>query len=263
MRTYQEILDNINAQVALEPALSVYDNASQTSRFGLIKRCIALAQYIQEGVIWNIFDKIYAIVNARYFGTPEWYVSTAKAFMYGATLTVEGNKVVQQGGYEIIARAACVAPGRTVTIKVCTDVGGVLTALPSPEMTAFQSYMEKVKPAGIKLQYTSLNADRLRVAADVYYDGQLDLSTFQTAVVAALEAYMAALPFNGDVYVSKVMDAIQSVSGVKDVGGLVVSLRQGATLTVIPRVAGTLSGYLVQEDSTSYTFLDTLNFIAQ
>jgi len=260
-RTYEEILNEIDNAVAGEADLIVYDNSSGTSRFGLMKRAFALAAYIQEGIIEAIKTQVQAIIDSRYFGTPQWYIEVAKQFQYGGILSVNQGKIEQSGGTEIIARAAVVSPGRTVTLKVCKEVSGVLTALTTGERNAFSAYMEKVKPAGIQLQYTSLNADRLKVVGNIYYDGQLVLADVQAAVVAALESYMVNLPFNGDIYLSKVVDTIQAVGGVKDVNAVNVYLRQGGTSYPVARVKGTLAGYVVEEDTSGQAFLDTLTFI--
>jgi len=110
------------------------------------------------------------------------------------------------------------------------------------------------------------------VVADIYYNGQY-ASVIQANVVAALESYMATLPFNGQISTQGVVDAIQQVNGVSSVSLSRILVRRdtvayGSGVTLFNLATGvdsvtytTYSGYVVEETTSSHTFADTLNYI--
>lgn len=157
-----------------------------------------------------------------------------------------------------------------VTVKVAT--GEPPGALPPLAQDALRSYLNLMCPAGITYNVFSGDADRIYVKAQIYYRG-LFSSVIKTNVISAIDAYLAAIPFNGRVVISKLQDAIQNVFGVEDVileqvsaRGETVAFGSGTNLVIgnslASRLWPTIAGYAISEDTATYTLADSLTFIA-
>jgi hypothetical protein len=144
-------------------------------------------------------------------------------------------------------------------------------ALDTTEKSSLEGYLDTIGFAGTQFLVTSLPPDRLYLDAEVYYDGQY-ASTIEASVIESLETYMSSLPFDGIVKITSVEDAIQSVVGVTDVvinnlGVRVSTLAcPGGVQWMVENNENVLrrielySGYIIQEDTTNYTFSDLLTF---
>jgi hypothetical protein len=207
-------------------------------------------------------------------GTSAWIQAKLFEFQYDADAVVQPsiqlidlvptyNEVDED--LQIITRAAVSETGNgRIFIKVAASEPPV--ALDASQKTALETYLDIIIPAGPTLTVSSDDADKLFIDADVYYDGQF-VESIQTDVEAAINAYLASLDFNGVVLVSKIQDAIQGVSGVKDVVINQVKARGDATpfvsATVVTRQWATVAGYIVEETETGKTFADTITYSAE
>jgi hypothetical protein len=147
------------------------------------------------------------------------------------------------------------------------------TALSGAQTSALQSYINVIGCAGINYLVSSSTSDKLYVDADIYYQGMYS-DVISANVIAAIDAYLAGLPFDGQLLISDLDVTIRGVEGVKDVVLKNVRARANGTAlgsatylvedaqTVI-RFWNTVAGYVVGEDTVSNTLADTLNFISQ
>ena len=166
---------------------------------------------------------------------------------------------------QIISRVAVVEGGNgLITIKAAT--GTTPVALDSLQKTALQEYLDIIIPAGPTVVVQSLDSDKLYLDATVYYDGQF-INSIQTDVEDAITDYLANLDFNGVVLVSKLQDAIQAVTGVKDIVINEVKARKDTTLfaraSVVSRQWTTVAGYIVEETESGETFADKIVYTAE
>jgi hypothetical protein len=157
------------------------------------------------------------------------------------------------------------ADRRNVLVKVAKSVSGVLSPLTDEERNALTSYVGVIQFAGIPIQVISLNADRLRVGAQVYYNGQYVESVVKAKVIQAVNDFLANLDFNSTVKLTALVDAIQRVEGVDDVKLVEVKGRaQQDSLNAAPafdRQYVAAAGYLIAEDTASHTLSDTIQMI--
>ncbi|WP_188815562.1 hypothetical protein [Hymenobacter cavernae] len=232
--------------------------------------------YITSVVLWaheTLWDRHKADVDAALArakpGTAAWYADQALLFQAGDTLVADDEGIhyaAGSTGARIITRAAAIENELTgkLFIKVAKDgaTAGTLAPLSNAELVQVRGYFDRKGFAGVRKEIVSRAADKLKVAADVYYDPLIDVPGLQLLVQAAIRSYLANLDFNGLVYLSKIEDAIQSVAGVKDVKLLTVSARAGnGAPTIIPRVYETQAGYIVEDNASESTLADTLQFI--
>jgi hypothetical protein len=288
-RTTDEIIETMDAEQAAQPTLvSELTTPSQTGIYTLWKYITAqIINYVEQ--LWDAFKiQLEASIATAPVGSESWLQSKVFEFQYSATVPQLLEVVDFAPAYNpvdetlrIITRCAVkTAPNNTVLVKVAKSDPPV--ALSAPELAALQSYLTDggdgsyvgrgrgLGFAGINIKAISLSADRLFINGTIYYNGQF-ASVIAANVIAAINTYMANLPFNGSVSLLDITDAIQSVEGVNDIFLNNVAIRASATafasksyliqsnttsLTTYP----TYAGYIIEEDTVGEDFLTKLTF---
>jgi hypothetical protein len=270
----QSMLDAKNA----DPTLSALTSTSQTAKWNLyyfiVASCIAIFEQLQD-----IFKtELEAIASTAAPSTPQWTRNKVLKYQKGdvaqlntTTFTVEYPTI--NTANQILTRCAVItAPNRTVLIKVAKSNPPVPVSV--GELAELQSYIETFNPAGIAFTLINENSDKMEVAATIYYNGQYS-AVISTNVVAALNNYMANLPFNGVISTQAVVDAMQAAEGVISVSLARILVRKhtvayGTGVTLYNLSTGvdsvqyqTIAGYVVQETTATHTFADTLSYIVQ
>jgi hypothetical protein len=270
----QSMLDAKNA----DPTLSALTSTSQTAKWNLyyfiVASCIAIFEQLQD-----LFKtELEAIASTAAPSTPQWTRNKVLKYQKGdvaqlntTTFTIEYPTI--NTANQILTRCAVItAPNRTVLIKVAKSNPPVPVSV--GELAELQSYIETFNPAGIAFTLINENSDKMEVAATIYYNGQYS-AVISTNVVAALNNYMATLPFNGVISTQAVVDAMQAAEGVISVSLARILVRKhtvayGAGVTLYNLSTGvdsvqyqTIAGYVVQETTATHTFADTLSYIVQ
>ncbi len=270
-RTLTEIDASIQASRLARPELDALSAAtSTTSIFRLLEYSIAAGIWAFEKLLTRFQAEITDLVHGAPVGTLKWYVDRALEFQAGDTITI--NQTTNRVEYaqvdltkRIIARAAASVVGNTVVLKVAAIDGSTqaLQRLTSAQLQQVYSYFDRLRPAGIQFSARSDDADRLRVKASVYYDSLLQLSVVQAGVEAAIAGYLAGLPFDGLLLLSRLEDAIQAVPGVTDVALTEVSVRVGNKVDKIDRAYYAQAGYVVPEDIAASQLRQTITYYPQ
>ena len=270
----QSMLDAKNA----DPTLSTLTSTSQTAKWNLyyfiVASCIAIFEQLQD-----IFKtELETIASTAAPSTPQWTRNKVLKYQKGDVAELNTTTYVIEyptinTANQILTRCAVItAPNRTVLIKVAK--GNPPTPVSVGELAELQSYVETFNPAGIAFTIINENSDKMEVAATIYYNGQYS-AVIATNVVAALNSYMANLPFNGVISTQAVVDAMQAVDGVISVSLARILVRKhsvayGAGVTLYNLSTGvdavqyqTIAGYVVEETTATHTFADTLSYIVQ
>lgn len=268
-RSIADIQAAIAADRAARPELAPLTSPSATAIYRLIEYVVAVASWVLETLFDRFRADVDTVVARAPAGTPEWYADKMLLFQEGDTLAVVDNVLGYPAGAvgaRVITRAAAKENKQTgkLLIKVAADgaAAGTLAPLTAPQLTQARGYVDRFQFAGTKLEIVSREADRLQLTGQVYYDPLLNVPALQLAVRAAVRAYLANLDFAGEVYMSKLVDAIQAVAGVRDVLLSTAAARVGlAAPAPFTRTYETAAGYIVEEDTAGLTFLDTLQFV--
>lgn len=174
----------------------------------------------------NMFDwfteDISNMIDSERYGHKGWYENTAKAFQYQDGNGVDYVLNTNTGSYDtidedsmIITNASCInGSGFGITLKVAKGESGSLTPLSINELTAFTSYIKRLKPAGIPVSIISSEADQLALGLTCYYDPLIFNSTTALAKIKEIcTAYMQGIEFNGEFVTMTMIDKLQAVSG--------------------------------------------------
>jgi hypothetical protein len=216
--------------------LSVKDSYTELSGLsGSISSIWRKILYIVASAIWileNLFDshrqEVTGIIATMRPHSLRWYAEMARKFQYGFNLLPDSEEFDNEGktgdeieASKIVAYAAVDKVEGKLLVKVAKDAGDSLTPLEEVEKQAFTEYMERVQDAGDDLEIRSEPADNLRISLDIYYnplvlnaDGQRLDGASLTPIPDAVHNYLKNLPFNGELVLAFLTDALQAVSGV-------------------------------------------------
>jgi hypothetical protein len=273
-RSLQEIDNELRTAQASYPELAALTSPSATALHRLWRYVVGTNAQTLE-TLWDRHRvEVDAIVARAAVGTPGWYADRAKEFQANnGTLAVLPSGAIGYATDTPAARIITQATAKESTaasgaiklfIKVAKAgaVAGTLAALSNAELVQVRGYFDRIRFAGTRLEVVSREADRLQVSGTLYYDPLLNLVDMQAAVLAAARRYLAALAFDGQVYVSKLTDYLQAVPGVRDVAPLALAARVGTAAPVsFDRVYETAAGYIILEDAPGAGLLDTLQFL--
>jgi uncharacterized membrane protein len=206
--------------------LSDLTSASKVAIWRLWLYITAVAIYVHE-TLWDLFRaEVEEIAASAIPGTARWYRDQTLNFQYGDALQWINNKwqyAVIDPTKRIIKRAAVVEIGGQVRVKVAKITGVNVVPLSTPELNAFDAYLNQIKFAGTNTAVISRLPDKLKVYYKVYYDplvlsasGELLSNPGKYPVIDAITDYIANLPFNGDLVLTNLTDAVQSATGVVD-----------------------------------------------
>ena len=207
-----------------ESALAAYYDTNfsavsvETCILYVVATCAALMEYMFD---WFTED-VDNIVNNERYGRKGWYEKTAKAFQYQNGNGVDYALNIDTGEYDdfdenaqIVKHASAEASnGIGVKLKVAKENNGVLAPLSDLELTAFTTYINRLKPAGVPVTVISRNPDRLAVEMAVYYDPLVfNAATALQKVKDTISDYLNSIEFNGEFVTMTMVDRLQSVPG--------------------------------------------------
>lgn len=183
-------------------------------------------------VIEQMFDQFKSDVDERIDAnivpTVRWYHSSALAFQYGDSLSYDPDKYqfrypIYDESKQLVKYVAVKDRGGSIQILVSGDKDGLPTPLTGDVLTAFKSYMNSIKIAGVILAIQSMQADDIRINATIEVDPMVintdgvRLSDGSKPVITAINNYLNGIEYGGKFNKTKLVDAIQNVEGVLDI----------------------------------------------
>lgn len=277
-RTVAQIQTQMIAEKEAQSALSGLTSTSQTAIWRLFIYIQAVSINVFEQLMDLFKTEIEGIVENNYVGTPKWISTQCFKFQYDATtpqileLDTTETKLVYptvDATLRIVTRASVnVDLNKNVNIKVAKSEPP--EQLAAGEETALNAYLLEMMPAGVTYTVVNEVSDKLYIAGTIYYNGQY-ASTIDTDVPAAINAYLANIPFDGVLRVSELEQAIKTATGVIDLNLSDVWVRADSipianatklidaeTLQIISTTFS--AGYAVEEDTATYTWADKINY---
>lgn len=239
MRTLDEIKQEIRANFVAEPVLqqaySLDTNKTFDEQFSKVS-IEAILTYIVAFSIWvfeNILNKhkseISTTIEQNAVCSIPWYHARCLSFQLGDFVTL--NEDTYRWEYKVIdenKRIIKYASVRTV------DVGGVTklrvfvskankAPLTASEKLAFETYIKEIGAAGTHFEVISQAPASMAFTIQITRDPQVlgfdgkSLSDGSDVIGKAISNYLDNIIYGGTFNKTKLIDAIQAVSGVKDV----------------------------------------------
>lgn len=239
---------------------------------------------IMNGIIWAVAAVIHSfetlldvfaidisqVINQRVNGTPHYYVNALLQYQKGDELVVredglafgyadvdETKRIISQVSYT--ESTDNINLDSKLILKVAGGTKGNLSALPSDELPPINSYINKLKFAGTRIEIISRDGDVLIPRVQVYYDGAVPEAEVYDSLEEKLNNYIMAIPFDSSIYTSKIVESLRSAEHVTDVyidptgipeqGFFIASYDTDNHITKakrIERVTQTNSGFLKQ-----------------
>jgi hypothetical protein len=237
---------------------------------------------LASNLLSQLFDKfqsdVTTIVQNNVAGNPFWVKSKILEFQTGHQAEIDGTTFITSYptvdlDAKIITQCSVkTALNGQVNIKVAKG-GASPEKLTTIELDELKSYYELINPSGILFEVISNAPDRLFVEATIYYNGQY-VSVISDTTIAAINAYLSSLPFDGNMVLSDLEATIRAVEGVTDVVFENVYARSSVTVfasatkmienykltTLSNRKWETVAGYMISEDTSGSTLADSLTF---
>ena len=229
-RTIQEIQTLILQAKVQEPALNELNSTSKVAIWRLWVYIIAVAIWSLE----KLFDQHRADIDKRLAElkphTARWYRSKALAFQYGFDLLPDSDTFNNQGHTEEAIEASKIVKysavieskneGRLI-VKIAGEQGDTLQPITDAQKQAFEAYLQEIKDAGVRLSVVNYQPDVLHLQMKIIYDPLVLDSNGQSILHATkpveetIKSYLKRLPFNGELVLAHLIDALQQAEGVK------------------------------------------------
>lgn len=253
MTTISEIADEMKAAFIADPVL--------IDRYGLIAGKTFDEQFAEstiEASIINVMatsvatiiwqresyeEDIRNMIKQTFIGTVDWYGALVKSWEYNGDNPIRHVSVLEQFP--------------KLVFKVNTEGFGVIGA-ESEEMVALLAYVNENKVAGTHIEIVSREPDNILPTLTVVVDAQMFdhegqlLLDGSFPVEDAIDAYLGGVEYDGILYKSKLVDAVQAVDGVLDVSleSLQVIQESGRTIIITGMNYISYGGGLISTDKT-------------
>lgn len=223
---FRKLLDSIN-------------NNSTMSIWRSVLYLVAYAIYSFEK-LQDIFKaEVDQLAKESIAGNTAWYAAQVKKWQFGFSLV--WDSLTFRYYYPDTTSAAAVAarlvakvsvvevfgPDTSkVIIKVAKDSSGTLVPLntaPGSELESLETYINRIKFAGVHTTVLSLASDKVKLNLRRFYDGTLDLAAVKTEDEATLKSFLKNIDFNGTLYLNDLIDAFQELSSSKEPSLMIVS----------------------------------------
>ena len=229
-RTIEQIQNEILKAKETEASLNGLNSTSKVAIW-------RLWAYITAFVIWTlekIFDEhkkeVSEALSELKPHTARWYRNKALAFQHGFDLIEDSDKFNNQDRTEdeivnskIVKYSAVTeseAESRLI-VKIATEQGGELQPISVGQKASFDAYINEIRDAGVRITTINYLPDILKLQMKIYRDplvldenGQ-SILTGEKPVEKAIKEYFKKLPFNGELVLAHLVDALQQVEGVK------------------------------------------------
>lgn len=294
-RSVDEIKQEIKTQIRTYSSLDNYlfpeDGGSMASTFNVIIAVVSMAMFTFEVLIDNLQATVLKTAEEAPSGNASWVRRQILNFQLGDQIQINTTDPDADDYFvpkydpvneanRIVTRAA-VADGVNgfVNIKVAKGVFPALEPLLPAEISALRDYYfgtsttQGIGFAGVGANFISLDADRLRVEANIYYLGQYVQADTKTNVISAINTFFEGfgdVNFGGKIFINSLVDAMQAVEGVSRVELISINGRPesivfpgGISVSINGGVYVATAGYVIAEDETGNTLDDTLTMIEE
>ncbi len=260
----QAIRGEIYGEISSDTNLSALNSPSRVSVWQLILDLVAFVLWINQ-TQWEFYKSELEQLAANAIPhTALWYANKAKEFQLGDFLDATNGTVVYPVinlNNRIVKQSSVREAGGRLFIKIAKDLGGNLQPLSAIELQSFRGYMNNISDAGVQLEIISTNADLLKLEIDIYYDAIN--SNIRNQVYAAINAYIQGLPFDGVFRKTGLVDALQTLVGLRDVE--IKTCQASVAYTSTPQYVpvavfyDTIAGYL--RIDPAFPLSNSVNFI--
>ena len=221
-----------------------FDSAfSRVSLESIFFYIVASAVYVLETMFDRFTEEVESKISSAVLATIPWYHQVCLEYQHGDSMvfdeqTQQFRYSIDDASKRIIKFAACRDIGGGVYVLVAgSDDDGSPIALSNDVLSAFEAYLRNRKPAGVLLEVHSYNPDDIKLEMKVQYDpmilssdGSLISDPSSRPIEDAVNGYLSSIVYGGVFNKTRLVDAVQSATGVKDVVLTGASARPSGTV---------------------------------
>lgn len=229
-RSIQDIQQEMLRAKDNEPALAELNSTSKVAVWRLWIYITAFVIHTLERIFDQHKKEVAEALSEQKPHTPRWYRNMALAFQYGFDLIPDTDKFNNTGKTEDeienskIVKYSAVTESETesrLIVKIATEQGGELQPISTGQKASFDAYMQEIRDAGVKITTINYLPDILKLQMEIYRDplvldeNGMSILTGEKPVEKAIKEYLKQLPFNGELVLAHLVDALQKVEGVR------------------------------------------------
>jgi hypothetical protein len=249
--------------------MAALNSTSKVAIWRLWAYITAVAIHVHELLFDTFKLEVEATLAAGAVGTVKWYQAQVFNYQHGDVLvydTATGKYIyaLLDASKKVVKRCSITETPKGLIFKVAKLSGVQPVGLAVAEQTGLAAYLKKVRFAGTLFQVVSGNGDVLKVSAKVYYDPIIPQATVKAQVEAAVVGYVGNLPFDGELFLSALVDVMQAVEGVRDVtlSSVQRKANAGDPYANIVRADVPVYGYYQLDSASSNQIAQTINYTA-
>lgn len=221
---------DIRQKYGLSGSGSFEDTFSAVSIESILFFIVASAIYVLESLFDQFRSDVDEKIATAVLASIPWYHKICLEYQHGDSLVYDETTGqfcyrIQDSSKQLVKFAACRDKGGGVLVLVSgEDADGLPTALSDDILTPFKSYLNSRKPAGVIMEVYSYDPDEIRIYMQIQYDpmtmsedGSLIADASVFPVEDAVETYLQGIVYGGVFNKTKLVDAVQSATGVTDV----------------------------------------------
>lgn len=229
-RSIQDIQQEMLRAKENEPALAELNSTSKVAVWRLWIYITAFVIHTLERIFDQHRKEVAEALSEQKPHTPRWYRNMALAFQYGFDLIPDTDKFNNTGKTEDeienskIVKYSAVTESETesrLIVKIATEQGGELQPISTGQKASFDAYMQEIRDAGVKITTINYLPDILKLQMEIYRDplvldeNGMSIRTGEKPVEKAIKEYLKNLPFDGELVLAHLVDALQKVEGVR------------------------------------------------
>lgn len=223
--------EHIISAYKLDTTKSFEEQFSLVSFENTIFEIFAIVLFLFEKIFDQHKKEVAEALSEQKPHTARWYRNMALAFQYGFDLIPDTDKFNNTDKTEDeienskIVKYSAVTESETesrLIVKIATEQGGELQPISVGQKASFEAYMNEIKDAGVKITTINYLPDILKLQMKIYINplvlnsnGSLIQEPSNFPVEKAIKEYLKQLPFNGELVLAHLVDALQKVEGVR------------------------------------------------
>jgi len=238
--------DNVRIAYGLVAGQSL--NLSKASIENALFYAMAVAIYVFEVILDQHLKNLKTILYNDKPHTSAWYCTKTKEYQHGCLFNEDSmsydnsqrtDDEIEQT--KVVKFCAASEENVTVILKVAGEGPQPLT---EAQLAGVTAYMNRVKDAGVFLQFRNVNADSLKITIKVWYNPMIidetgkNITANTEQVKECVESFVKKLPFNSEFHLDKLEDAIQTIDGVE-----IVRIVAASTRSVVNQTWQAIDGY--------------------
>lgn len=227
-RTLTEIYSDAKGKRDEYLELTEFHNSSKMSVLDAFTWVVSACIWAFENILDVFKVDLAKDLQYRVNGNAAYYANALLKYQSGDSLQMnedgtqfsypnvdESKRIITKVSYSEIAEEGF--NDKKLYLKVATGEPGAYMRISDLELLSVQAYLNKISFAGTHAVVVSRNGDVLIPRLTVYYDGAVSPEEVYENIESTLNDFVQNLPFDGVVYVQKIIDAIQKAGHVVDV----------------------------------------------